>query len=169
MLSLLPHDLCHEWNASPAPGSGGLVTKSCPTCNPKGCSLPGSSVHGSLQARILEGVAISSSRGLSPPRNQTRVSCIAGRFFTNRAAREAPMCIYARALSHILFQASLSQGTEHSSLSHTAGPCCLSIMRVMVCSANSTFQSFLPHPLKSSGLDSMPGTPLPLEGCPQSS
>ena len=150
-------------------GGGGLVTESCPTCNPRGCSLPGSSVHGNLQARILEGVAISSSRGSSRPRNQTRVSCIAGRFFTNRAAREAPMCVYARALSHILFQASLSQGTGHSSLSHTAGPCCLSILRVMVCSANSTFPVLPPPPLNSSGLDSMLGTPLPLEGRPQSS
>ena len=40
----------------------------CPTlCNPMDCSPPGSSVHGILQARILEWVAISSSRGSSPP------------------------------------------------------------------------------------------------------
>ena len=48
----------------------------------------GSSVHGILQARILEWVAISSSRS-SWPRDQTRVSCIAGRFFTVWATREA--------------------------------------------------------------------------------
>ena len=42
------------------------------------CILPGSSVHGIFQARILEWIAISSSRGFSPPRNQTDVSCIAG-------------------------------------------------------------------------------------------
>ena len=54
------------------------------------CSHPGSSVHGILQARILEWVAISFSRGSSPPRNWTRVSCIAGRFFTNWSMREAP-------------------------------------------------------------------------------
>ena len=53
------------------------------------CSLPGSSVHGILQARILECVAISFFRGSSQPRNQTRVSCIAGRFFTDWATREA--------------------------------------------------------------------------------
>ena len=47
------------------------------------CSLLNSSVHGILQARILECVAISFSRGSSQPRNQTRVSCIPGRFFTN--------------------------------------------------------------------------------------
>ena len=45
-------------------------------------SLPGSSVHGILQARILQCIAISSSRGSSQPRDPTRVSCIAGRFFT---------------------------------------------------------------------------------------
>ena len=46
------------------------------------CSLPGSSVHGILQARILEWVAIPFSRGSSWPRDRTRVSRIAGRFFT---------------------------------------------------------------------------------------
>ena len=40
------------------------------------CSLPGSSVHGISQARILEWVAISSSRGSSWPSDQTQVSCI---------------------------------------------------------------------------------------------
>ena len=46
------------------------VTQSCPTLfNPMGCSLPGSSVHGILQARILEWVAISFSRGSSPSRD----------------------------------------------------------------------------------------------------
>ena len=53
------------------------------------CSLPGSSVHKILQARILEWVAIPSSRGSSWPRDQTRVSCIAGVFFTIWATREA--------------------------------------------------------------------------------
>ena len=45
-------------------------------------SPPGSSVHGILQARILEWIAISFSRGSSSPRDWTQVSCIAGRFFT---------------------------------------------------------------------------------------
>ena len=45
------------------------------------CSPPGSSVHGILQARILEWVAISFSRGSSQSRDRTRVSCIAGRRF----------------------------------------------------------------------------------------
>ena len=58
------------------------------------CSLSGSSVHGILQARILEWVAISFSRGSSRPRNWTWVSCIAGRWFTNWARREAPYMYY---------------------------------------------------------------------------
>ena len=50
---------------------------------------PGSSVHGILQASILEWVAISYSTGSSQPRDQTQVSCIVGRFFTIWATREA--------------------------------------------------------------------------------
>ena len=46
-------------------------------------------VHGILQARILESVAVPFSRGSSRPRDQTRVSCIAGGLFTTWAAREA--------------------------------------------------------------------------------
>ena len=54
------------------------------------CSPPGSSVHGILQARILEWVAMPSSRGSSQPRGWTQVSHVAGRFFTTWATREAP-------------------------------------------------------------------------------
>ena len=72
------------------------VAQSCPTV----CmdySLPGSSVHGNFQARVLEWVVISFSRGSSGPRDQTWVSCIAGRCFTIWATREAIyiyICIY---------------------------------------------------------------------------
>ena len=52
-------------------------------------SPPGSSVHGILQVRILEWVAIPFSKGSFQPRNQTQVSCIVGRFFTIWAIREA--------------------------------------------------------------------------------
>ena len=45
-------------------------------CDPMDCSLPDSSVHGILQARILEWVALSFSRGSSRPRTRTRVSCL---------------------------------------------------------------------------------------------
>ena len=51
-------------------------------CDPMDCSLPGSSVHGIFQARILEWVAISFSRRSSRPRDWTRVSHIVGRRFT---------------------------------------------------------------------------------------
>ena len=56
---------------------------------PHDCSLPGSSVHGILQARILEWVAMPSSRGSFQPRDQTQVSLTAGRFFTIWATGEA--------------------------------------------------------------------------------
>ena len=60
-----------------------LVAKSCRTlCDPINCSPPGSSVHGIFQARILEWVAISFSKGSSQPRDWTHISCIAGGFFT---------------------------------------------------------------------------------------
>ena len=65
------------------------VAQSCPTlCNPVDCSLPGSSVHAIFQARILEWVAVSFSRGSSQLRDQTQVSCIVGRHFTVWATRE---------------------------------------------------------------------------------
>ena len=64
------------------------VAQSCPTlCDPVDGSPPGSSIHGILQARILECVAISFSRRSSRPRDRTRVSHIAGRRF-NLWARE---------------------------------------------------------------------------------
>ena len=59
------------------------VTQSCPTlCDPIDCSLPGSLAHGIFQARVLECVAISFSKGSSWPRDQTQVSHVAGRHFT---------------------------------------------------------------------------------------
>ena len=55
----------------------------CPTlCNPMDCSPPGSFVHGILQARILEWVAISFSRASSQPRDLTQISRIAGKLLT---------------------------------------------------------------------------------------
>ena len=60
-----------------------LVAQLGPTlCDPVDCSPPGCSIHGILQARILEWVAIPFSRGSSRPRVRTWVSCLAGRFFT---------------------------------------------------------------------------------------
>ena len=67
-----------------------LVTQSCLTlCDPMDYSQPGSSVHGILQARIPEWVAITSSWGSSQPRDWTQVFGIAGRFFTIWVTREA--------------------------------------------------------------------------------
>ena len=60
-------------------------------CNPMDYSLPGSSVHGILQARILKWVSISFSKSSSWPRDQTQVSCIVGRFFTSWAEKEAQL------------------------------------------------------------------------------
>ena len=58
-------------------------TQSCPTlCDPMDSSLPGFTVHGIFQARILEWAAVSFSRESSQPRDRTRVSCLAGSFFT---------------------------------------------------------------------------------------
>ena len=69
---------------------------------PMDCSSPGSSIHGIFQARILEWVAIYFSRGSSRPRDETRVSHIAGRHSNVWATREALMCNFYRAwvLSH---------------------------------------------------------------------
>ena len=66
------------------------VTQLCLTlCHPMDCSPWVSSVHGILQARILEWVAMPSSREPSWPRDRTQVSCTADRFFTIWATREA--------------------------------------------------------------------------------
>ena len=71
-----------------------LVAQLCLTaCNPMDCSSPGASVHGILQARILEWVAISFSRGSSWPRVQTYisyVSCIGRWVLYHLSHRETP-------------------------------------------------------------------------------
>jgi len=72
------------------------VAQSCPTLwDPIDCNLPGSSVHGIFQARILEWVSISFSRGYSPPRDRTQVSRTAGRLFAVWATGE-PQDIVSR-------------------------------------------------------------------------
>ena len=66
--------------------------QSCPTLTLWDCSPPDSSVHGILQARILEGVAMPSCRGPSPPRDRTQVSyasCVGRRVLYRWATREA--------------------------------------------------------------------------------
>ena len=84
------------------------VAQSCLTF----CNTMDYRVNGIFQARILEWVAVPFSRGSSQPRDRTRVSCIAGRFFTSWASREAQeywselsgmgkspcMCVHAKSL-----------------------------------------------------------------------
>ena len=72
----------------------GEVSQSCPTlCDPADCNLLGFSIHGILQARILEWIVISFSRGSSWPRDQTWVSRIGGRHFNLWATREADVIL----------------------------------------------------------------------------
>ena len=61
-------------------------------CDPMDCSLPGSSIHGILQARTLEWVALPSSRGSSQPRDRTRIFCIAGSLYhlSHQGSPEGP-------------------------------------------------------------------------------
>ena len=84
------HSLCQWTTVLPYLSLKVLAIQSCLTlCDPMDYSLPGSSVHGISQARILEWVGISLSRGSFRLRDRTRVFCIAGRFFTIWAPREA--------------------------------------------------------------------------------
>ena len=76
-------------------------------CDAMDCGPPGSSVHEIFQARILEWVAISFSRGSSQHRDRTWVSCTAGRFFTDWATREA--LVRHRALLNTIFSYSTKQ------------------------------------------------------------
>ena len=68
------------------------------SCDPMGYSLSGPSVHGILQARRLEWVAIPFSRGSSWPRDWTQFSHITGRFFTVWATRQALVISYMKIL-----------------------------------------------------------------------
>ena len=63
-------------------------------CHPMDCSPPGSSVHGILQARILEWVVMPSSRGSSQSRDWNCIFCIAGGFLTHWATWETLICLY---------------------------------------------------------------------------
>ena len=60
--------------------------------DPVECSLPGSSVHGLLQARMLNWIAISFSMESSQPRDRTWVSCITGRFFSTEPPGKPHQC-----------------------------------------------------------------------------
>ena len=77
------------WTQAFRPCMSAESLQSCPTlCNTMDCNPPVPSVHGILQARILESIAISFSRGPSQPRDQTCISCVfclESRFFTHWA------------------------------------------------------------------------------------
>ena len=116
-------------------------------CDPMDYSPPGSSVHGISQARILEWVAISSSRVLSWPRDQTYISCAAGRLFT------------AVVISSVQFSHSVMSNClrPHES-QHTRPPCPSPSPRVH---SNSHPSSRWCHPAISSSV-------VPFTSCPQS-
>ena len=78
-----------------------LCASSRPTsCDSMNCSQPGSSVHGILQASILEWVAMPSSRGSSQPRDRTQVSHFVGGFFTVWATREAQITAWVKIIGN---------------------------------------------------------------------
>ena len=84
------------------------VAQLCLTfCDPMDCSLPNSSVHRVLHARILEWVAIPFSRGSLRLRDWTCVSCIAGGFFTIWTTREAPIWAHVNQLTNKQTQSNL--------------------------------------------------------------
>ena len=123
--------------------------QSCSTlCNPMDCSLPGSSVQGIFQARILEWLAMPSSRGIFPSRDCTHISYISCTTSTTwEMLKYIFICIYTHThmymcvcvflslhfLLQILFPYRLLQNTECSSLCFTVvGPFWLSIFYIVV-------------------------------------
>ena len=76
------------------------------------CRPPGSSLLGILQARILEWVAISSSRRSSQPRDQTHISCIAGRFFITEPPEKPQLCHYINIIDIVFTCPTVAQGGQ---------------------------------------------------------
>ena len=114
------------------------------------CSLPGSSIHGIFQARILEWVAISFCRGSSWPRDWTQVSCIAGRLFTSWTIIQ---------FSSVQFSLSVVSDSLRTHESQQARPPCPSpTPRVY---SNSCPSNRWCHPAISSSV-------VPFSSCPQS-
>ena len=102
---------------------------------PMDCSLPGSTFHGILQARVLEWVAISFSRGSSRPRDRTLISCIPGRRFNLWATREAhviKLCSF--------YRQSISKSGNWITCPQFVNPiiCILSISGLKLCPETST-------------------------------
>ena len=80
------------------------------------CSLPGSSVHGISQSRILEWVAVSSSRGSSRPRDRTHISCIGRQILYPWTTWETH---WGKSSSHICRVTNLRVQTDSSTYTHT--------------------------------------------------
>ena len=122
------HPLSSSFPPAPNPSqhqvSLGEVTQSCLTlCDPVDCDLLGFSVHGILEARILEWIAISFPRGSSQPRDQTQVSRIGGRRFNLWATRETSIRVFSnestlhmRWPKYWSFSFSISPSEEHPGL-----------------------------------------------------
>ena len=118
-------------------------------CNPVDCSLPGSSAHGIFQARILEWVAISSSRGSSRPWDQTLVSCISciGRWIHHHCTTwETPFAYLDRCKLH----------------AHIVLTVCLrllSVLQISCCSIAKSSPTLRPHGLQHARLVCPPLSP----------
>ena len=101
----------HRWCDRVTTHTCGSVPRLCPSLrDPMDCSPPGSSVHGIFQARVLEWVAISFSRGSSRPRDRTPVSCFAGRFFATEPPGKPTThteTVYFSGLSHHVLRGTL--------------------------------------------------------------
>ena len=100
--SMGSHRVGHDWSDLAAAAAYiCLVAQLCPTLwDPMDCSPPASSVHGILQARVLEWASMPSSRGSSQPRNHIRVSCITGGLFTCGATRETGTYVHIAGSCH---------------------------------------------------------------------
>ena len=114
------------------------ITQSCPTlCNPMECSLPGSSIHGIFQTRVLKWVAIFFSRGSSQHSDWIWVSHIAGRCFTIWPKRETTWKIRA---DYEKTKAMLKTDTLLSLLENLNLKCCF---------VSSRFLSAFPCPIRT--------------------
>ena len=102
-----------------------VVQSSLTVCDPMDCSPPVFSVHGISQARILRWVAISSSRGSSRPEDQTRISCMAGRFFTSEPPGK--LHVFSWHLSKSRTELSLPSWVPHDS--HHGAECSIGLMK----------------------------------------
>ena len=124
------------------------------------CSLAGSSVHGILQTRLLEWVAIPFSRGSSQPSDQTQVSCTAGSFLTIWATREA--CVVVLNSRSVLFSRSVVSNSvtprtaaHQASLSFTISRSLLKLISIKSVMPSTISSSVVPF---SSCLQSFPAS-----------